>query len=520
MKFNGSNWVNLGNAGFSSGHSTWQCLQFDPTGKPCVAFNDSAFGNKARVMRYTGSVWEDIGNPGFTQGEANYTALAFSPTGIPHIAFMDQSTGGKASVMRLDTTCTIAAAGPISGPLQVCPGTGGYNYSVPLIPNATSYVWSLPNGFSITSGAGTNSVTISVSMNATAGHISVYGSGSCSGTASHLQVSVLYPLSPSVTGANDLCVNSGYYEYFTEPGMNNYQWSIAPGGIITFGQGSSTVQVVWTQPGTQWLAVSYNSATGCYSTTPTTYSVMVSPLPGQAGSITGTPEVCAGTSGVSYLITPVVNAVTYVWTLPFGASIASGQWSNSILVNFNNDALSGDVSVYGNNLCGNGMPSPFFPVTVIPVPPTPFIHEEDFNLISSAPYGNQWYRDGILLVNDTNQTCFASLAGEYWTIVTVNGCSSSASNHLFSGPVGMAGNDKPKVLIHPNPVTDFLHIDTRIPNDRIRQVEVYNLHGEIVIKTQVCSQKSIVNVEWLPDGVYFAVIRSEESVVCRKFSKF
>ena len=94
----------------------------------------------------------------------------------------------------------------------------------------------------------------------------------------------------------------------------------------------------------------------------------VNPVPDQAGTISGSSVVCAGQDGVAYSVAPIANAVTYVWALPPNASIASGAGTNSITVNFADNATSGDIFVYGNNLCGNGGTSPAFLVTVNPLP--------------------------------------------------------------------------------------------------------------------------------------------------------
>jgi len=83
-----------------------------------------------------------------------------------------------------------------------------------------------------------------------------------------------------------------------------------------------------------------------------------------AGSISGTTPVCQGQSGVGYSVPAIANATGYVWTLPSGASIASGNNTNSITVNFSTGASSGNITVYGTNPCGNGTVSPNYSVTV------------------------------------------------------------------------------------------------------------------------------------------------------------
>ncbi len=73
----------------------------------------------------------------------------------------------------------------------------------------------------------------------------------------------------------------------------------------------------------------------------------------QPGSITGSASPCVNATGVSYSIAPVANATSYHWTVPPGATVASGQGTNSVLVNFGN--TSGTVCVAGLNDCYRSM---------------------------------------------------------------------------------------------------------------------------------------------------------------------
>ncbi|MEI7663079.1 MAG: T9SS type A sorting domain-containing protein [Bacteroidota bacterium] len=63
-----------------------------------------------------------------------------------------------------------------------------------------------------------------------------------------------------------------------------------------------------------------------------------------------------------------INATSYTWTLPAGATIATGAGTKSITVNFSASAVSGNITVAGTNSCGNGTASPAFAVTVNPLP--------------------------------------------------------------------------------------------------------------------------------------------------------
>ena len=76
--------------------------------------------------------------------------------------------------------------------------------------------------------------------------------------------------------------------------------------------------------------------------------------PGAAGTINGIAPVCQGVSEI-YTITNVTGATSYTWTVPAGATISSGQGTNSIQVLWG--ATGGNVTVTPVNTCGNGISS-------------------------------------------------------------------------------------------------------------------------------------------------------------------
>lgn len=98
------------------------------------------------------------------------------------------------------------------------------------------------------------------------------------------------------------------------------------------------------------------------------HSNIVKFLPDSAGTITGTSSVCQGQTGVIYSVPPITNATSYTWTLPAGATIIAGSGTDSITVNFSSSALSGNITVFGTNACGNGTDSTNYTVTVNPLP--------------------------------------------------------------------------------------------------------------------------------------------------------
>ena len=258
----------------------------------------------------------------------------------------------------------------LSGPTPVCIASTGNVYTTQA--GMTNYIWSVSAGGTITGGGTTNSNTVIVTWN-TAGaqtvSVNYTNPGGCTAAAPVVfNVTVNNIPVPTITGQTSMCVNSGYYNYTTEAGMQNYVWTVSSGGLINYGSGTYQIQVSWIGAGAQTVSVTYSNGAGCNPVAPTVLNVTVNPVPDQAGTITGTSTLCAGTNGVAYSVAPINNATTYVWALPPNASIATGAGTNSITVNFANNATSGNIYVYGNNICGDGGTSPAFPVTVNPLP--------------------------------------------------------------------------------------------------------------------------------------------------------
>lgn len=73
------------------------------------------------------------------------------------------------------------------------------------------------------------------------------------------------------------------------------------------------------------------------------------------GTVSGPAAVCENQTGVSYTVEAVPGVLSYDWTVPAGASIASGQGTNTITVDFTN--TFGDICVTGDDGTGPGAAS-------------------------------------------------------------------------------------------------------------------------------------------------------------------
>lgn len=322
----------------------------------------------AAIVNATGYAWTVPAGATITAG-ANTTSITvtFGSTS-GNVSVNGTGPCGSGTASNLAVTVNPLPVPTITGPATACQGSVGNVYTTQA--GMSAYVWTVSAGGTITAGTGTNAITVTWTTSGAKTVTATYTSaGGCAAAApGTYAVTVNAAPSPTITGPNSMCVNSGYYNYTTEAGMTGYVWTVSAGGTITWGAGTNQIQVTWNTAGAQTVTVNYNGSTGCSAATPTSLPVTVNPMPGSAGTITGTAAVCGGAVNVAYSIAPVANAVNYVWTLPAGATIANGFNTNSITVNFAGNASSGTITAQGNNLCGNGAPSPPFAVTVTALP--------------------------------------------------------------------------------------------------------------------------------------------------------
>jgi uncharacterized protein (TIGR02145 family) len=273
------------------------------------------------------------------------------------------------------------------------------------------------------------------------------------------QVTPSTPPIPTIIGPASACMNSTGNVYATQNGMTDYLWNISSGGTITAGgtTSSNTVTVKWNSTGSQWVSVNYTNSYGCTAASPTNYPVVVNPLPGTAGIITGTDVLCQGSTGIPYSVGAVINATSYSWKLiPIAAGTISGN-TNSITINWSS-AFTGTASltVEGVNSCGNGISSPVFSILVNPNPVVTYIQCTDsittptaglIHLREGIPLGGTW---SGLAVNAANVTFNPSAAGTgahtiTYSYTNVYGCTSTAS-HIITvtnpGTFSCGGNLK------------------------------------------------------------------------------
>ncbi|MDP2387151.1 MAG: gliding motility-associated C-terminal domain-containing protein [Bacteroidota bacterium] len=260
------------------------------------------------------------------------------------------------------TINSIPVTSAISGPTPVCPNATAITYSVTNTVGST-YNWTVPAGVTIVSGQNTNSIT--VDFGATAGTISVAETSTCgTGTPENIVVNTSStPVTSAITGPVSVCVNaSGQIYSVVNTTGSTYLWTVPGGATITSGQNTNSITVDF---GATAGTISVTETSACGSGTPVTTIVSTTTGP-VLPTITGPSSACANTTGLTYSVT-LNGSNTYAWTVPAGATIVSGQGTNSIVVNLG--ATAGNVGVIESSTCG-ASPQATTAVTLIAAPVT------------------------------------------------------------------------------------------------------------------------------------------------------
>jgi len=296
--------------------------------------------------------------------------------------------------------------GNISGPATICGNTMN-TYSVVPVNGASSYTWTLPNGW--TGSSITNSIITTANTNG--GNITVTATNSCgTSPAAILPVTVNnIPSQPgAISGPINICENTtNTYSIVAVNGASSYTWTLPNGWT-----GNSVTNTISTTANSLGGNITVTANNNCGSSIPQILAVQVTVLPVQPGPISGTISVCPNSLN-SYMVSPVNGATSYTWTLPNGWSGAS----TSNTINTSAGINGGNITVTATNMCGT---SPAQTLSVITFPVYSFnntatICQNDSIFIAGAYRKNA----GMYIAN----------------LLTVHGCDSIINTTLVVNPL-------------------------------------------------------------------------------------
>ena len=310
----------------------------------------------------------------------------------------------------------------------------------------------------------------------------------------------------AITGPDLVCQGAGnaQLEVLPHPMANSYVWTF-PQGVKALGDATRSKVTIQVEPTASEGIIFVAGKNACGLGDTSYFQLNLSELPVISSEIDGPMQLCKGETNLSYRIDEVPGAVEYIWTIPSGFTGSSS--TNEIVLNTSTAALSGELKVRAINECGAAAEKEMS-ITVNSIPTTPVVYLNSGKLESNSAFGNQWYFNDSILTDATNSNFTPQKSGEYFTVVTTNGCSSSPSNKVYvtvSSVNQLASGWQ--LRLYPNPISEEaleLHLDADFNLEQIA-VQICDVHGRLVYNGVVSNNQIQLNSPFLA-GLYSAKI--------------
>jgi hypothetical protein len=313
-----------------------------------------------------------------------------------------------------------------------------------------------------------------------------------------------------------------------------------PGCTYLWNNGGSAQTLTVQNPGTYSVTVTNGSSPYCISTD--TILVELKGAPQTPEPISGYLQVLQGQTGVEYSVTPNVNATTYQWSVPPGSTITSPTNSPSIVVDFGNNAISGDIQASCVNSCGNSSDTAILHVTVIPS----YLILQDDTLIMGQ---DSCYNAAQTVVIAGGGTSFVVQNGGSATLIAGQNIIFHASSLVESGGYlhgyitqtnqycnlpeeafisstqelekPQYPNNDHSFRIYPNPTSgNFTLVVSESLVYEVIDIEIFNCFGELVIKHELTGKPvHQLTLSEQPAGLYIARIISDNKSKILKILK-
>jgi len=291
------------------------------------------------------------GLPAGISGTFNSGPRVLTISGTPTVSgvftYTVSSTGSCANTSTTGTLTIYsgvpAQPGTITGSTAICPVVNGLTYSIAAVPNATSYTWSVPVGFTIVSGDGTTSITVNVGALANSGQISVRAENACGlGTARTLNVNVGNFAAANAGPDQTVCASSPTITLAGTIGgvinnQNEWDWAASPAGG-SFGNPNSltstfTPSAAQIAAGSVTISISTDDPAGSCAAA---YDEMILTIrPNPTATISGTTTICSGTTTTINFNATANTTVTYTINGGANQTIAVGASGTASLTTAN-----------------------------------------------------------------------------------------------------------------------------------------------------------------------------------------
>lgn len=409
----------------------------------------------------------------------------------------------------------------------------------------TGYVWTISSGGVITTGQGTECISVDWTTAGAHSLCVVYtAQNGCSPAPRCYNVSVysgqVVGVSISSNPSDTVC--TGDAVTFTAIPANggtspSYQWQLN-------GSNAGTNSPVFTPSsiadGDEVVCI-LTSNEPCVTGNPAssnTVIMTVNPVLPVSVSITANPTgaVCAGTK-ITFAATATNGGISpaYQWKVNgINSGTDSSEFTSTTLLN----GSIVNCVLTSSEACTSGSPavSNAITITVNPAPATPPAASNSpvclnsvIKLYASAISGVTYFWSGpdgftSSLQNPVIDSATMAMNGQYCVYASANGCQSqqACTTVQVDSCIGIAENftENNLLYMYPNPASFLLNIELITQGTKKEgKFLVYDQLGQALLNGVFMNEKFAVNIKTLAKGFYFLKVEHEEGFVVRKFVK-
>jgi hypothetical protein len=441
---------------------------------------------------------------------------------------VNQDNCSATATKMITVTPTIATPGTINGTAAVCSGVTNLAYTINAVAGADSYTWTVPTGFTITSGQGTTSIKVTAGGNG--GNITVTANSGCGASeASTIAVNVNTLAAATITaeGSTTFCEGGSVTLKATAGTNYSYQW-LRNGAAISEATAANYSATV---AGNYTVRISIGS---CAETSAPIAVNVTSGISNNAIA-TGNQSVCVGTAVANLqgsVPTGGSGNYSYQWQQSSdGTSFSSINGATS--QNYNPGNLS-STTWFRRVVTAGGCSSTSEAVKVtINAGPTVALStfgkvctdSEVLTLTGGQPAGGTYSGTGISNGVFSPATAGVGTHTITYTFTDGSGCSATATQTIVvEAECNVTGveEDEPahKFVFFPNPAKDKLNLEVELPDRTDVTIQLMDARGSIILQKEFSGQvgafKEVLQLQNIARGMYFLRFTTKDGAYNRK----
>jgi hypothetical protein len=450
------------------------------------------------VTSIAGTKYEWSVSKGKFVGLSNSSAaqVIWASSGIGYIKVVTTSSAGIKDSLTMNVNILAKNVMEILGNNYPCQSSITKYYADN--PNKYSLQWRVGNGTIVNGGIkDTVEVLWTYSGN---GSVTLFSTNplGCSDTNT-ISVAITKMPIPTITGSTNVC-SSVECEYKTDYSSTTlYKWS-ANKGVVVGADYYPTVQIRWDSAGQGQI---YLTTTSSSNVCTSSNSKIVSVIQRPNVYLEPFPEKCYSTDDI-ILSGGTPSGGYYSGTWVQGdkfKTIYAGTGSH--LITYTVASENGCTTSYNQLLIIN------------PLPSKPTIVKLDTLLRSTTKYGNQWFYNGQIMIDDTTQFITPKLNGYYTVQVTSDkGCVSLMSDTLNYKYLYVDNSD-----LNSEVSASFRGSELIIQaKEQINSIRISNYMGQLIIEQNRdnCNSLNVIELKGLNMGTYILQVVTDKNVYNKK----